>query len=102
MPQTKRTWLDRAADPSTPTTEDNETVRTATFEYDGKYYLVPTIRIGEDGKLYKPENPLSEALDRGDAEEFDTQEEAKAYLAFIQDTKPKAGQYHRVVEIVNA
>ena len=34
--------------------------------------------------------------------EFDTQEEAKAYLAIIQDTKPKAGQYHRVVEIVNA
>ena len=85
MPQTKRHWLDRAADPSTPTTEDNETVRTATFEYDGKYYLVPTIRMGEDGKLYKPENPLSEALDRGDAEEFDTQEDADRMSQKISD-----------------
>jgi len=33
---------------------------------------------------------------------FDTQEEANAYLAYIQDTKPKAGQYHTVVEIMDA
>ena len=85
MPQTKRHWIDRAADPSTPTTDDNETVRTATFEYDGKYYLVPTIRMGEDGKLYKPENPLSEALDRGDAEEFDTQEDADRMSRQVSD-----------------
>ena len=75
MPQ-NRSWLERAADPSTPTTEDNETVRTATYEQDGKFYLVPTIRMGEDGKLYKPEDPLKTALEKGDAIDFTSQEEA--------------------------
>ena len=46
-------WLKRAFDPSTPMTDDNETMRTIDVEIDGKMYLVPTIRMGEDGKLYK-------------------------------------------------
>ena len=76
MPQTKRHWLDRATDPSTPATEDNETVRTETYEVEGKYYLVPTIRLDENGKLYKPKDPLREAMDNQDALIFSSQEEA--------------------------
>jgi len=76
MPQSKRHWMDRASDPSTPATEDNETVRTATYEVNGRYYLVPTIRQGEDGSLYKPEDPLGEALENKDAFIFSSQEEA--------------------------
>lgn len=33
---------------------------------------------------------------------FDTQEEANAFVAYIQDTKPKTGQHCTVVEIVDA
>jgi len=76
MPQSKRHWMDRASDPSTPATEDNETVRTTTYEVNGRYYLVPTIRQGEDGSLYKPEDPLGEALENEDAFIFSSQEEA--------------------------
>ena len=76
MPQSKQHWMDRASDPSTPATEDNETVRTATYEVNGRYYLVPTIRQGEDGSLYKPEDPLGEALENKDAFIFSSQEEA--------------------------
>ena len=54
-------------DPSTPTTERNETVRTASnyVEDLGGEVLYPTIRVGEQG-LYRPEDPLQEALDLGD------------------------------------
>ena len=76
MPLSKQHWMDRASDPSTPATEDNETVRTATYEVNGRYYLVPTIRQGEDGSLYEPEDPLGEALENKDAFIFSSQEEA--------------------------
>ena len=76
MPRSKQHWMDRASDPSTPATEDNETVRTATYEVNGRYYLVPTIRQGEDGSLYEPEDPLGEALENKDAFIFSSQEEA--------------------------
>ena len=60
MPQ----WLQRAMDPSTSATDQNETVRTTSFysKQHGGELLVPTIRMGEEG-LYKPEDPLQEALD---------------------------------------
>ena len=58
-------WFKRAINKNTPTTEANETIRTASFEQDGKIYLVPTIRL-IDGKLTKIENPLQYALDKGD------------------------------------
>jgi len=63
MPQ----WLQRAMDPSTSATDQNETVRTTSFysKQHGGELLVPTIRMGEQG-LYKPEDPLQEALDLGD------------------------------------
>ena len=47
---TSMSWFKRAIDKSTPTTEANETIRTSSFEQDGKIYLVPTMRI-IDGKL---------------------------------------------------
>ena len=61
-------WLARALDPSTPTTEANETVKTTSFYSEGLggEVLVPTIRMGDDGKLYRPDNPVKEAMDRGD------------------------------------
>ena len=61
-------WLARAMDPSTPTTEARETVRTTSFYSEdlGGEVLVPTIRMGEDGKLYRPDDPIGEALNRGD------------------------------------
>ena len=58
-------WFKRAVNKNTPTTEANETIRTASFEQDGKIYLVPTIRL-IDGKLTKIKNPLQYALDKGD------------------------------------
>ena len=60
-------WLQRAMDPSTSATDQNETVRTTSFysKQHGGELLVPTIRMGEQG-LYKPEDPLQEALDLGD------------------------------------
>jgi hypothetical protein len=61
-------WLARATDPSTPTTEARETVRTTSFYSEdlGGEVLVPTIRMGEDGKLYRPDDPYAVAMDKGD------------------------------------
>ena len=77
-------WFERAADKSMPTTEANETVRTASFEQDGVIYLVPTIRMNDDGKLFRPENPLQYAIDRGDfLTGFETEGEAKDFSQMI-------------------
>ena len=67
IPDPKPAWLLRAMDPSTPITERNETVRTASnyVEDLGGEVLFPTIRMGEQG-LYRPEDPLQEALNLGD------------------------------------
>ncbi len=61
-------WLERALDPTTPTTENNETVRTANNYFDdiGAEIIYPTIRMGEDGKLYTPEDPMEEAIKNND------------------------------------
>ena len=61
-------WLARALDPSTPTTEARETVRTASFYSEdlGGEVLVPTIRIDEEGNLYRPDDPVGEAMNKGD------------------------------------
>jgi len=77
-------WFERAADKSMPTTEANETVRTASFEQDGVIYLVPTIRMNDEGKLFRPENPLQYAIDRGDfLTGFETEGEAKDFSQMI-------------------
>ena len=44
-------WLARAFDSSSPMTGDNETMRTMDIEIDGKMFLIPTIRMNEDGEL---------------------------------------------------
>lgn len=61
-------WLFRAMDPSTPTTENNETVRTVDYEHDGKMYVAPTIRM-VDGKLktYSVEEAINLAIKNNDA-----------------------------------
>ena len=46
-------WLKRSLDPTTPMTDDNETMKTIDVEIDGKIYLVPTIRMNDKGELYK-------------------------------------------------
>ena len=63
MPQ----WLQRAMDPSTSATDNNETVRTVSnySEDHGGELLYPTIRMGPEG-LYKPENPMQASKDAGD------------------------------------
>ena len=60
-------WLFRAMDPTTPITEDNETVRTVDYEYDGNLYLAPTLRL-VDGKLkkYSVDDAIKEAIKRND------------------------------------
>ena len=61
-------WLERALDPSTPNTEANETVKTENsyFEDIGAEIIYPTIRMGDDGKLYRPDNPMEEAIKNND------------------------------------
>jgi len=60
-------WLRRALNPRTPTTKNNETMRTSSFEYEGKEILVPTIRK-VDGKLKKltPKQALDMAIAKQD------------------------------------
>jgi len=61
-------WGQRAANPFNPQTENNETVRSAS-EYVpelGGEVVYPTIRMGDDGNLYQPQDPLGEAIERGD------------------------------------
>jgi|TARA_R110000824_G_scaffold75979_1_gene192662 hypothetical protein len=67
IPDPKPSWLIRAMDPKSPTTDQNETIRSASSYVKelGGEVLYPTIRMGEEG-LYKPTNPLKESLDRGD------------------------------------
>ena len=78
-------WFKRAINKNTPTTEANETIRTASFEQDGKIYLVPTIRL-IDGKLTKIENPLQYALDKGDFLTcFKNEEEATEFSKTISN-----------------
>ena len=78
-------WFKRAVNKNTPTTEANETIRTASFEQDGKIYLVPTIRL-IDGKLTKIKNPLQYALDKGDfLTGFKNEEEATEFSKTISN-----------------
>ena len=51
-------WIQRAMDPESPTTDQNETIRSSSSYVDslGGEILYPTIRMGEQG-LYRPEDP---------------------------------------------
>ena len=78
-------WFKRAINKNTPTTEANETIRTASFEQDGKIYLVPTMRM-IDGKLTKVDDPLQYALDKGDfLTGFKNEQEATEFSKMISD-----------------
>lgn len=67
IPDPKPAWLLRAMDPST-SSKGQSTVLTTSGYSEGHRgeLLVPTLRMGEDGKLYEPDDPFQEALDRGD------------------------------------
>ena len=78
-----REWIKRALDPSTPTTEAMETVKTASEEYQGKEILFPTIRM-INGKLINLEElgegkAMDYAIEKGDFITFNTPEEATAF-----------------------
>ena len=77
--QYDREWIKRALDPSTPTTEAMETVRTGSSEYKGKEILFPTIRM-IDGKLVNlGKKDMDVAIEKGDFIEFNTPEEAEIF-----------------------
>lgn len=61
-------WLVRAMRAPLKT-GDNETVRTATSELDGKTIIYPTIRMKVEGTrptLYRPDDPAAEAIKKND------------------------------------
>ena len=61
-------WFERALDASTPTTKDNETMRTESnySEKLGGEVLYPTIRMNKAGKLFRPKDPMKSAIANGD------------------------------------
>jgi len=81
-------WLKRALDPSTPTTENNETIRSMTGSLDGMQILVPTIRM-VDGKLikYNPDEAFKIAREKQDylVLPAKTNEDVEKYSKAISD-----------------
>lgn len=90
-------WLARAFDSSSPMTGDNETMRTMDIEIDGKMFLIPTIRMNEDGELYKLgiEEAIEKAKELGDAlpvpEGMDATEFSKALSDAVPQRKQMGG-----------
>ena len=74
-----REWIKRALDPSTPTTEAMETVKTASGEYKGKEILFPTIRMIDGELINLGEKAMDYAIEKGDFISFNTPDEAKAF-----------------------
>ena len=87
-------WLDRALDPTSQTTEENESVRTMTFGPDdeGKFILAPSIRqeTTPEGEKHLVKLEDQDVYDRALVEDdyllFDTQEEADTYGQQLSDT----------------
>jgi len=79
-------WFQRASDKNMPTTEANETVRTASFDLpDGTIILVPTIRL-VDGKLEEVADPVGEAMRSNDfLTGFKDHDEAKDFSQMISN-----------------
>tara|TARA_Y100000593_G_scaffold87058_1_gene166876 strand:- start:56 stop:346 length:291 start_codon:yes stop_codon:yes gene_type:complete len=78
-----KSWERRALNPNTPTTKDNETIKSRSSQHPktGKEILYPMIRY-LDGKLVKyktEEEAKAESIRRNDFIEFDTPEEATKY-----------------------
>ena len=72
-------WIKRALDPSTPTTEAMETVRTESKEYQGKEILFPTIRMINGKLINLGDKAMDYAIEKGDFISFNTPDEAKAF-----------------------
>ena len=73
-------WQERALDPNSPMTKNNESVRTMSTEHKGKEILFPTIRM-IDGELKKlsPEEAKQYALVNNDYKEFVSPNQAEAW-----------------------
>ena len=74
-----REWIKRALDPSTPTTEAMETVKTESREYQGKEILFPTIRMINGKLINLGEKAMDYAIEKGDFITFNTPQEANAF-----------------------
>ena len=74
-----REWIKRALDPSTPTTEAIETVKTGSGEYQGKEILFPTIRMINGKLINLGEKAMDYAIEKGDFITFNTPQEADAF-----------------------
>ena len=74
-----REWIKRALDPSTPTTEAMETVKTGSGEYQGKEILFPTIRMINGKLINLGEKAMDYAIEKGDFITFNTPQEANAF-----------------------
>ena len=74
-----REWIKRALDPSTPTTEAMETVKTESREYQGKEILFPTIRMINGKLINLGEKAMDYAIEKGDFITFNTPQEADAF-----------------------
>ena len=91
----------RALDPTTITTQDNETVRSATSQHSktGDWIVYPTIR-SVDGKLVKLDDGLAKrrAEELGDFITFDDLEEAEE---FSKNLSNKIGEKRRMANRQN-
>ena len=74
-----REWIKRALNPSTPTTEAMETVKTESREYQGKEILFPTIRMINGKLINLGEKAMDYAIEKGDFITFNTPQEANAF-----------------------
>ena len=74
-----REWIKRALNPSTPTTEAMETVKTESREYQGKEILFPTIRMINGKLINLGEKAMDYAIEKEDFITFNTPEEADAF-----------------------
>jgi len=94
-------WVARALDPTTITTQDNETVRSATSQHSktGDWIVYPTIR-SVDGKLVKLDDGLAKrrAEELGDFITFDDLEEAEE---FSKNLSNKIGEKRRMANRQN-
>ena len=83
----KPDWLERALDPSSPMTKENESIRSATAEIDGQYVLFPTIRMVE-GKLekYKDNNKA-----------YDKAKEKQDFIVLPAKTQDEADLYSKAL-----
>ena len=74
-----REWIKRALNPSTPTTEAMETVKTESREYQGKEILFPTIRMINGKLINLGKKAMDYAIEKGDFITFNTPQEANAF-----------------------